>query len=120
VNAWVLVVLRIVLNTVRLDQPGVAALGANNANAFPGAVAGEFFVSARSYWSLTSVLIGEPPPPPPTLDEIDRERHREINLKGVSGLMLNTLKWFKVSRACPIFNESTCYVFIPLCILQTL
>lgn len=41
VNAWVLVVLRIVLNTVRLDQPGGAGLGGgNNQNAFPSAVTG--------------------------------------------------------------------------------
>ncbi|KAF8311822.1 hypothetical protein DL93DRAFT_2156967 [Clavulina sp. PMI_390] len=77
VQAWVLVVLRIVLNTIRTETPGNAA--GQNQGGFPASVA-------------------DLPQPPPTLDEIDRERHREISLKGVSGLMLNTLKWMKVSH----------------------
>lgn len=36
--------------------------------------------------------------PPPTLEDIDIVRHREITSKGVSGILLLLLKWFKVSH----------------------
>ncbi|KAJ7591322.1 hypothetical protein C8J56DRAFT_1136597 [Mycena floridula] len=40
----------------------------------------------------------QPNLPPPTLDEIDVTRHREINSKATSAILLLALKWFKVSH----------------------
>ncbi|KAH9844211.1 N1221-domain-containing protein [Rhodofomes roseus] len=79
-QGWVLVLLKLLLATVS------AATGAPTQN---GAAAG-FPVSAP---------LNEPPAPPPTLEEIDVTRHREINSKAVSAILLLTLKWFKVSHA---------------------
>ncbi|EPT03705.1 hypothetical protein FOMPIDRAFT_1022279 [Fomitopsis schrenkii] len=79
-QGWVLVLLKLLLATVS------AATGAPPQNV---AAAG-FPVSAP---------INEPPAPPPTLEEIDVTRHREINSKAVSAILLLTLKWFKISHA---------------------
>ncbi|KAH9938243.1 uncharacterized protein B0H18DRAFT_966229 [Fomitopsis serialis] len=79
-QGWVLVLLKLLLATVS------AATGAPPQNV---AAAG-FPVSAP---------LNEPTAPPPTLEEIDVTRHREINSKAVSAILLLTLKWFKVSHA---------------------
>ncbi|KAI0939241.1 hypothetical protein AcV5_000711 [Taiwanofungus camphoratus] len=78
---WVMVLLKLLLATVSTSAGGPPQ-SATSAGFPPG----------------VSSPLDQPPPPPPTLDEIDVTRHREINSKAVSAILLLTLKWFKVSH----------------------
>ncbi|KAI0081683.1 N1221-domain-containing protein [Panus rudis PR-1116 ss-1] len=77
-SGWVLVLLKLLLATVTASANGQPVPGG-----FPPGVPG-FDPSTL---------------PPLSLDDIDVIRHREVNTKAVSAILLLTLKWFKVSHA---------------------
>ncbi|KAH8118350.1 hypothetical protein DFH11DRAFT_1540546 [Phellopilus nigrolimitatus] len=99
-SGWVLVLLKMLLATVSVNNLNQPPPPSSSSGAFP-------LVSAR-----------QPPPPPPTLDEIDLMRHREIMSKAVSAILLLTLKWFKASHAMKfhylgqLLLESNCLLLI--------
>lgn len=40
-----------------------------------------------------------------SVEKIDVLRHREITSKAISAILISLLRWFKVSRECPILSS---------------
>lgn len=106
-SGWVLILLKLLLATVSASSnASMQAPQSSTSSVFPPAgMSRQYKLKYRPQKrNLTDYLAQEQVPSvPPTLDDIDVTRHREITSKAVSAILLLVLKWFKVSRALPLF-----------------